>query len=629
VSGKSRRVSFIYSLAIGALLGLVMIFFVYFNLFANLERNAFDLLFSIRGSEEPAPEVMVVGITEGCLEELGRWPWERDIHARLLDILKEGEAAAVGMDIIIAEPSADPSADAALIEATARGGPSVYPAEASPETSTVPGFLRPQNLVLPLPGLLEHAGAGFINVTPDGDGILRNSILWMEHQGEPLASFDLALWAAARGMKEAELYEKLDSQFTPAPEGLTLENTSFPLDRGGRTLINYSGGPGSFPVLPYHLVVDGAYPPSTFIDKVILVGYYAPGLGDYYFTPHSKDTPMYGVEVHANVLHTLLQAGPIHQAPLSTVMALVFFLGAGTMPLFRALKPLWSFLCFLLIAAGFFALAVYLFDSRSFYLESTYPLITLGLGYVVALGYNFILEQRDKQRVTRLFGRYVAPQVVEEILEVGEENLKLGGTRREVTLLFVDIRGFTPLSERLSPEEVVEVLNQFFDLVTASIFENRGTLDKFMGDAAMAIFNAPLHEKDHAYWAVKAARDIVQKGKLLQEKVQEISGVTLNFGIGINTGYAVVGNIGSENRMEYTAIGDAVNLAARLESNAEPGQVLISESTYQAVAGQLPLDYAGKISVKGKAEPVQIYQLSSENNESSEKAAAATEKSQG
>lgn len=241
------------------------------------------------------------------------------------------------------------------------------------------------------------------------------------------------------------------------------------------------------------------------------------------------------------------------------------------------------------------------------------PLLALGSSYLVSLVYNFAVEKKEKQRVTRIFSRYVAPQVVAEILQVGEGELKLGGTRRRITLLFIDIRSFTTLSEKLSPEEMVEVLNQYFEIVTRCIFKNKGTIDKFMGDAAMALFNAPMLLDDHALWAVKAAKAITDEGASLQRKLQEILGVTLTFGIGINTGEVVLGNIGSKNRMDYTAIGDAVNLAARLESSAKPGQVLVSESVYQEVAGRIPLEPVGEISVKGKCQSVMVYQLEIRN----------------
>ncbi len=222
---------------------------------------------------------------------------------------------------------------------------------------------------------------------------------------------------------------------------------------------------------------------------------------------------------------------------------------------------------------------------------------------------NFVREQEEKRQVTRIFGRYVASQVVEEILNVGEQNLKLGGHRREISVLFVDIRQFTRIVEQLGPEEIVELLNRFFEIVTRCIFENKGTIDKFIGDAVMAFFNAPILLENHAARAVQAARQIMQEIGELREIAREKWQIELQPGIGVNIGEAVVGNIGTENRMDYTAIGDTVNLAQRLESIAGPGEVLISEEVYRYVQNKFSIVPLGEKAIKGKEQPVMVYKL--------------------
>ena len=189
----------------------------------------------------------------------------------------------------------------------------------------------------------------------------------------------------------------------------------------------------------------------------------------------------------------------------------------------------------------------------------------------------------EKKKVEGTFKRYVAPQVVEQIMDTGMDTIELGGKNVDIAVLFVDIRGFTPLSEALKPEEVVEVLNEYFDLITGCIFKNGGTLDKYIGDAAMAIFNAPIEVEDYTYKAVLTAIDIVKGAKALEEKLFERFNKKVSFGVGVNKGEAVVGNIGTSMRMDYTAIGNTVNTAARLEANAKAGQVLISENVYNEV----------------------------------------------
>ncbi len=601
------------TLIMGAVIGVTVILLSLFNILGGLEKSSYDLLFQLRRAQEPSPEVLIVGITEDCLEELGRWPWDREVHGKLLERLNEGEVNTVGMDIIFSEPSRESWRDQAMVEATRDSAPVIYPAVAPMVPSSFPGFLSSTHTVKPLPELQEVSEYGHITMAPDSDGIVRETTLWIEEEGEPLPSFALVLWARSRDMCLEELHTYLKSFFeqSSSPSSLTLGDKSFPLERGSQFLINFSGGPNNFPVLPYHLVLEGAYSPTTFDDAVVLVGYNAPGLGDYYFTPYEKEI-MYGVEIHANILNSFLQEGPIHTLPLWANLLIIAAIAVGSLLLFRYIKPVWSWAAFLAAALAFFSAVWYLFSGPSLYVEAVYPLTALAGSYLTGIVYNFIAERQDRQRVTRIFSRYVAPQVVTEILDTGEENLKLGGVSREVTILFIDVRGFTPLSEKLTPEEVVAVLNKYFDLVTGCIFDNRGTVDKYMGDAVMALFNAPLPLEDHPLWAVKTGRDIVEKGAALQEEIREMAGVTLNFGIGINTGQVVVGNIGSFTRMEYTAIGDAVNLAARLESQAQPGQVLVSEYVYEKISGKIPLEPVGEMQVKGKSQPVNVYQLAKE-----------------
>lgn len=222
---------------------------------------------------------------------------------------------------------------------------------------------------------------------------------------------------------------------------------------------------------------------------------------------------------------------------------------------------------------------------------------------------SFLQEQDARERVTRLFGRYVASQVVDEILKIGEDNLKLGGARRQVSIMFVDIRGFTRMSEKLPPEEVVEMLNRYFYVVTRCIFEKQGTIDKFMGDAVVAVFNAPLFLPDHSFQAVEAARAIHRESQSLRDWARDRWGFDLRMGIGINTGEVIAGNIGTDNRMEYTVIGDAVNLAARLESIAGPGQILISETVSREIHGRVLYGVVGEVTLKGKEKPVKVYRV--------------------
>jgi adenylate cyclase len=218
-------------------------------------------------------------------------------------------------------------------------------------------------------------------------------------------------------------------------------------------------------------------------------------------------------------------------------------------------------------------------------------------------------ERKERNRVTGIFGRFVAQSVVDELLQSGED-VKLGGSRKDITLIFVDIRGFTPMSERLEPEQVIQVLNEYLDVCTRAIFKFNGTLDKFMGDGVMAMFGAPISFDNHPEMAVRSALEMKSQADILEQKLIKNYGIGVKFGLGINSGPAVVGNIGSEGlRLDYTAIGDTVNLSARLESNAKPGQILISENTYARVKDLFQIEPVGEIKVKGKEKPVMVYEV--------------------
>jgi adenylate cyclase len=316
---------------------------------------------------------------------------------------------------------------------------------------------------------------------------------------------------------------------------------------------------------------------------------------------------MFGVEIHANILQNLFDDSLKTQAPEVFNLVTILVLAILTFFISERFSPLKGLSILILIAVGYLFIGKKVYE-QGYVLELFYPLLTMGILYVTALAYHYLEQLNEKRRIRSLFGRYVAPQVVNKILE-DSDSINLGGERRFISVLFVDIRGFTPLSERCEPEEIVEILNSYLDLCEQSIFTNKGTLDKFIGDATMAIYNAPLELEDHAFYAVKTAWDMKQGAALLKEGLLERFGKTVDFGIGVNTGYAVVGNIGSKRRMDYTAIGDTVNTSARLESNAKPGQILISQATYDLVKERVDVKPLGEIKVKGKETMIPIYEV--------------------
>ncbi len=445
-------------------------------------------------------------------------------------------------------------------------------------------------IVEPFEELKDAAIGAHINTFPDPDGIVRQALLTFNYQGKEIKSFS---WEIYREYLKAQHSSEISLP---------------PIDDWNRFYIDFVGEPGDFEHLSYYQVLNGEIPSQYFEEKIVLIGPYAPGLEDYYFTPLDHQTPMYGVEVHANILQNFLYGKYKRSVPDVINILMVLAFGMGVYGGFKKFTASRVFIILLITLSSYIYLAQGLYQ-QGWRVFLFYPILAGLVLYFLMLGYSYLEEILERKRVTNVFGRYVAPQVVNQILSAGEEGLRLGGARREISVLFVDIRGFTPLAEKAQPEEVVAILNEYLDLCAQAIFKYEGTLDKFIGDAAMAIFNAPLDVKDHAFRAVQAAWAIKEGSKDLEDKLLAQYGRSISFGIGINTGYAVVGNIGSETRMDYTAIGDTVNIGARLESNAKPGQILLSQATYDLVKEKVMVTELGKIKVKGKEQGIFAYQL--------------------
>ncbi|HYE81343.1 MAG TPA: adenylate/guanylate cyclase domain-containing protein [Clostridia bacterium] len=567
---------------------LVFSIMLYSDTLSGLESSAGDTVYKSRKPTDT--RIVLITIDDESLDMLGQWPWPRSYHAELLNLLAQGKPAVIGIDLIFSEAS-DPEEDALLSEAIRNAGNVVLASYGNFEGTAKAGSLTPVSIVEPLELLSQYASSGHINVFPEDDGIIRKALTSFDIDRRHVKSFALDIY---------NRYVLSSGQGKPDPV--------MPLDPWNRIFIDYVNEPGNFTAVPYSSVLDGSVPPEFFQDRIVLIGPYTVGFNDYYYTSIDKKTPMYGIEIHANIVQNLLYGNFKQQAPFIINLAiLTVFCCIGYFS-FLKLNPGIS-AAVVCAAIIIYIFALKLIFRQGYILSIIYPVLAIILTYLVMLAYKYLDELVERRRVTSIFGRYVAPQVVTELLKGGEASLQLGGTRREITVLFVDIRGFTPMSERAQPEEVVAILNDYLDLCARSIFQYGGTLDKFIGDATMAIFNAPLDLEDHAFKAVQTSWAMKQGSEALRKSLEEKFGHSVQFGIGINTGFAIVGNIGSKSRMDYTAIGDTVNTSARLESNAKPGQILISQATYELVKDKISASYLGEISVKGKTRGVQVYQL--------------------
>lgn len=586
----------------GAVVETVIVFalaflIAYFDVF-----HSFDSLLRDKLYQQPRGinnNIKIIAIDDDTLREIGPFgTWSRGVYADVIERLGD-EPAVIVMDIMIFGDM-DSEGDRALHEACEKSGRVVsgayinYSSAYKTDENGDP-YIDYYNVAsIDQPIIEDCAVTGFVNAVPDEDGIVRTAYIDQEFEGKAYRSLSAQAYS---------LYcEKM---------GIA-ENTPV-LDSRGRMHIDYAGRPNDYEHISLCRVLDGTVDPKVFKDCVVIMGAYASGLQDQFLVPNSADQ-MFGAEIHANILQALIDG----KYPVNADRGLSSLFAAAVACLIYALSRMVKFRFSTPAAAvviiGCFGGGIMAYGGGTIVPLLYAPLCAL-VSYLVNLGRKYAEEAAEKRKITDAFKKYVAPQVVETIAKKGGYQIKLGGENRNIAVLFVDIRGFTPMSESLEPEQVVDILNSYLNLTTNAIFKNGGTLDKFIGDATMAVFNAPFDLDDYIYRAVCTAWDIVSGGNAIESKFLEKYGKSVSFGVGVNCGPAVVGNIGCDFRMDYTAIGDTVNTAARLEANAKRGQVLISEYVYEQVKDRVTVEPIGEIPLKGKSKGVFVYSLTALNEE--------------
>ena len=563
----------------------------YFEMLPAIDNLVHD---NVMVSEWSASDsIIIVGIDERSINEIGTWPWPRFFMAEAINQLAEMGAASIGVSLLYDTVGAVPEYDEALVEAAlgtdrlVLGGMGILSMFYNDME-----LLDIEHYVFPFDELADASVVGFLNVlTDESDGVMRRALTALRFGDITVHSFPYEVYRTYRRVMGQDAVEDI------------------PLDRNGQFPIRYVGGPRSFTSVSLWGVINEEYPPAMFRNAVVLIGPYAQGLGDGNFTtPMDRSVPTHGVEIYANVIQNLMENIFIVDAPWWLNLAILVFFGLVVILLFQWLRPLSAFVATLVL------IIVLLVGVKLAY-EHFYIIIRVGdtivfliLCYMANLSLSILSAQFERQHIRDLFGRFVAPEVVNEIISGGVD-IQLGGVVKEISALFVDIRGFTAFSETNSPEKVVAIINRYLGLTSSAIQKNNGTIDKFIGDATMALFNAPNHVPDHALYAVKAAWAMKQGSIALQQEILDEYGIDLQFGIGINTGSAVVGNMGSDFRMDYTAIGDVINTAARLEATAQKGQIIISDATYQQVKQYVDVQELGVINVKNKKVGILVYSV--------------------
>ncbi|MCL6621061.1 MAG: adenylate/guanylate cyclase domain-containing protein [Syntrophobacterales bacterium] len=654
-------------MSLGVTLAVLVLALVRFPLTEFFEYKFADLKFRFRGPEAPGPEVIIVAVDDASLKRLGRWPWSREVIAGLISRIKAAGPRVVAADIIFAERQetaglaalrrleqgleqaglATPPVARLLAREVERAdvdrrlareigappptilgffftgvggtrGPGAAPA---PEAEALGGryaavrrlegsvrlpLLAAEGVESNLPELqAQAAGSGYFNMIPDADGGVRWLPLVIAYGGDFFAPLALVACQQFRGG------EPLTLTLSPGGvEEIRLGPTTLPVDRFGRLLINYLGPPGTFPVVSAADLLEGSVPPGRLADRLVLLGATAVGIYDLRVTPFSALTP--GVEIQATVVDNLLRGRFLGAPPGGRLflLGLIVTLGAAGAACLPRLGAVAGFLGAAGLALGYVAANYLAFRSWGWQMEVLYPLLEIGGVYIGVTVQRFLAAERARSQLKQAFQSYVAPAVVEEIIR-HPEKLKLGGERRELSILFCDIRGFTTLAETLEPEELAAVLHDFLTPMSELIVQHGGTLDKYMGDAIMALFGAPLPQEDHALRACRAALAMVAELTRLDRTWLSRGRPSLAVGIGINTGPVAVGNLGSDRLFDYTAVGDHVNLASRLEGlNKYYGTaILVSEFTAARVKEAVVLQEVDLVRVKGKTRPLRIYEV--------------------
>ncbi|MET3843000.1 adenylate/guanylate cyclase domain-containing protein [Bradyrhizobium sp. OAE829] len=615
--------------------------------------RTFDAFQRVDPRKKTARPVTIVDIDDKSLEKLGQWPWPRTRLADLVTELTNLGAVVIAFDVVFSEPDrlnpefvADtyrnldeetrsrlrslPSNDQVFADAIRASrvvlGESGLPEELGVLDKTLPvtGLAmlgeEPQRFMFEFPGLLrntkvlEHAaaGRGLFTIKPERDGIVRRVPMIMQAQGQTMPSLSFEMLRVATG--SGTILIKAEKG---GIKSLGIKGFQLPTDGNGQLWVHYARHDASLYV-PAINVLEKTVAPEKIAGKLVLIGTSAVGLNDIKTTPVSRAMP--GVEIHAQVLESALTgeviSQPIYGISIEFATAVLFGI------LVIAFAPLFGPVTLVALGAAFATALIgtswYFYSLHRLLIDFTYPLISTTAIYLTLIFSSFVREQKQRKQIRNAFSQYMSPALVAQLAQ-SPEKLVLGGEEREMTIMFSDMRGFTSISEtyKRDPQGLTALMNRFLTPLTNAILHRKGTIDKYMGDAIMAFWNAPLDDKDHQLNACEAALDMLERvDELNQERMEEAEEegrpfIPLNVGVGLNTGTCVVGNMGSDMRFDYSVFGDSVNLASRLEGQSkEYGfPIIVGSKTALAVKDKFAILELDFIMVKGKKEPEVIYAI--------------------
>lgn len=587
-------------------------------------------------------DIIIIDIDNRSLEKLGRFDqWPRNYHAQLIKIINAGHPAAIGFDVLFMElDQQDPASDDSLVQAVKAAG-NVFLAmsfsEANPDNFIYPMQKPPAGLDYSrfsiqidstaqkkFPSINRFdgkfidlynasAGFGFANFFAKVHAersVIRDMPLFVNFCRRQYPSLAMAIMMGTTGITTENLYFNDDQQLqlqVLCPDS-QMAQIEIPVDKYGHLLIDYQGAHRTFRYVSYYDVLKNRVPNSIFRGKIVLIGATAAGLYEWRPVPFQAAFP--GVEIHANLIYTIMHQSFIRKT--GTFFTIFFLCCLAMLVAFSAsrLRLCYSLPFVIVLVIGYVFFAHFIFIFGNIWIDIVAPVITIFLAYLSVVSYRYVTVEKDKRIIKNMFGHYLSPDVVNELLK-NQEELALGGKRMEATIFFSDVKDFTSVAEKMEPEELVTFLNEYLSAMTEIILKYNGYLDKYEGDAIMAIFGVPLPLEYHAKNACLAALEMQEKLAQLRVKWELERRPQLEMRIGLHTGPLVVGNIGGENRFDYTVMGDSVNLASRLEgANKIYGtSILISEDIYELVEDDVIVRELDFIQVKGKKQPVRVYEL--------------------
>tara|TARA_Y100000310_G_scaffold167546_2_gene167425 strand:- start:65033 stop:66916 length:1884 start_codon:yes stop_codon:yes gene_type:complete len=550
-----RTIIFIIVFAIFSLLISV-------NAFSNIQSSITD---NLQGNKQVLNNIVIIKIDDESINNIGRWPWNRDVFAQILE--KVESAKVIGADLSFFEESSNDSSLRTILEEMNN---TVLAAEVNGDI---------------LYGPIFDSDFGYVNLIADNDGVVRSLRKGVKDEVLPF-SF--------------EIYQKAFNDNKEFPDGIYR--------------INFASSPNEFNSISVLELLTNE--PFDFENKFVFIGATANNLHDTFIVPTSDGIFMPGVEVQAHIFQNVLLDNFIEKQKRFVTFFIVLLFGILGFFFFSRLKIYNTIFLVLGIIIIYSFLGIFIFNKYNYVIDFFFLPLALIIFTGTGIGVNYLEEQKHSKHLTNAFGKYVSKDLLAEIIDY-KHDLNLGGQKKNITLFFSDIRGFTTISEKLSPEKLSSLINRYLTEMTKIILDHGGTLDKFIGDAIMAFWNAPIDEKNHASLACKSAISQIKTLKYFNKSLKKEKLPPLQIGCGLHTGDAVVGNFGSEDRFDYTALGDAVNTAARLEGLTKyyGVDIIISESTHLLIKKELKCMKLDMVKVKGKEKPISIYELCIDHNE--------------